>query len=74
MPCFHIYNTIKCHFKPNQKCQQDMNDPVVCLEYVKLQVNHHLALFCAVYCLKCQKSTYKEQDLRKRSFIFLEEI
>ena len=31
MPCFHIYNIFKCHFKPNQKCQRDMNDPVVCL-------------------------------------------
>ena len=29
MPCFCIYNTFKCHFKPNQKCQRDMNDPVV---------------------------------------------
>ena len=28
MPCFHIYNIFKCHFKPNQKCQRDMNDPV----------------------------------------------
>ena len=28
MPWFHIYNLFKCHFKPNQKCQQDMNDPV----------------------------------------------
>ena len=28
MPCFCIYNTFKCHFKPNQKCQRDMNDPV----------------------------------------------
>ena len=30
MPCFHIYNIFKCHFKPNQKCQRDMNDPVWC--------------------------------------------
>ena len=29
MPCFHIYNIFKCHFKPNQKCQRDMNDPVI---------------------------------------------
>ena len=28
MPCFHIYNIFKCHFKPNQKCQRDMKHPV----------------------------------------------
>ena len=29
MPCFHIYNIFKCHFKPNQKCQRDMKHPVL---------------------------------------------
>ena len=32
MPFFHIFNTLKCPFKPNQKCQRDMNDPV-CTRY-----------------------------------------
>ena len=27
--CFHMYNTFECHFKPNQKLQSDMTDPVV---------------------------------------------
>ena len=24
-----MYNTFECHFKPNQKLQSDMTDPVV---------------------------------------------
>ena len=28
MPFFHISNTFKCHFKPNQKCRRDMKHPV----------------------------------------------
>ena len=27
--CFHMYNTFECHFKPNQKSQSDMTDPVL---------------------------------------------
>ena len=34
MPCFCIYNTFKCHFKPNQKCQRDMKHPV-CVTFSK---------------------------------------
>ena len=26
--CFHMYDTFECHFKPNQKLQSDMTDPV----------------------------------------------
>ena len=25
-----MYNTFECHFKPNQKSQSDMVDPVAC--------------------------------------------
>ena len=28
MPCFHMYSTFECHFKPNHKKQSDMVDPV----------------------------------------------
>ena len=41
MPCFHIYNIFKCHFKPNQKCQRDMKHPVCsffnCLAFRKFR-------------------------------------
>ena len=43
MPCFHIYNIFKCHFKPNQKCQRDMKHPVSCNVCKYLQ-------FCTVTC------------------------
>ena len=41
MPCFYIYNTFNCHFKPNQKCQRDMNDPVCILWFICLNLNNY---------------------------------
>ena len=44
MPCFHIYNIFKCHFKPNQKCQRDMNDPVYLLIWWNLILQQRVSL------------------------------
>ena len=52
MPCFYIYNTFNCHFKPNQKCQSDMNDPVCLCSSKDCKGTAHLSW---TYCFS-QKS------------------
>ena len=63
MPCFHIYNIFKCHFKPNQKCQRDMNDPVDTLFWPYLKIS--LCWGCIEAGTKCfgLDMTYKGQRM-----------
>ena len=39
--CFHMYDTFECHFKPNQKSQSDMTDPVVLVKISTLYQYRH---------------------------------
>ena len=39
-----MYNTFECHFKPNQKSQSDMVDPVGLMSYFTMA---GFAIFCS---------------------------
>ena len=48
---FHIYNIFKCHFKQNQKCQRDMNDPVTTEnKYGQGSVWSKMGIFKWIFC------------------------
>ena len=50
-----MFNTFKCPFKPNQKCQRDINDPVIINDAVV--INKKLGMKCGAIKQNYKKKT-----------------
>ena len=53
-----MYNTFECHFKPNQKSQSDMVDPVPGIEKPYFSTKDGECLICSFH--HCTANFYKE--------------